>query len=210
MNNRTTVRILPLIAPQTGDANDPMEVAMSSPEATLTDLPVGTWTVDAVHSSANFAVKHMIVATFRGRFDAIDGSLTVNEDGSARLVGLVKTGSIVVKDENLQGHLGSPDFFDTERFPEIKFESTSIRRTGDELVLDGQLTIKDKTHPVEATGTISGPAITLGDAEKIGLTLETVIDRTQFGLEWNAPLPKGGFALENDVTLTVELELVKS
>ena len=183
---------------------------MSSPEATLTDLPVGTWTVDPVHSSANFAVKHMVVATFRGQFEQIDGSLTVNEDGSAKLVGLVKVESVKVKDDNLKGHLGSPDFFDNERYPEIRFESTSIRRTGDELVLDGELTIKDKTHPVEATGTISGPAITLGDAEKIGLTLETVVDRTQFGLSFNAPLPKGGFAVENDVKLTIELELAKA
>ncbi len=182
---------------------------MSSPEATLTALPVGTWKVDPTHSSANFAVKHMIVATFRGHFDDIDGELVVGDDGSAKLVGRVKAGSIVVKDENLQGHLGSPDFFDTERFAEITFESSQIRRDGDELTVDGNLTIKDQTHPVEARGTISGPAVTLGDVEKVGLTLETVIDRSQFGLAWNAPLPKGGFAVENEVTLTVELELAK-
>ncbi|HEX3392099.1 MAG TPA: YceI family protein, partial [Solirubrobacteraceae bacterium] len=90
------------------------------------------------------------------------------------------------------------------------FESTSMRRTGDELVLDGDLTIKDQTHRVEARGSITGPAVTLGDATKIGVSLDTVIDRTQFGLNWNAPLPKGGFALSNEVTLTVELELALS
>jgi polyisoprenoid-binding protein YceI len=176
---------------------------------TQTKLPAGTWKLDPTHSSASFAVKHMVVATFRGRFEQIDATLTVGEDGQARLDGTVDAGSIVVKDENLQAHLGSPDFFDTERYPQLRFSSESIRRDGEELVLDGELTIKDHTHAVEARGTITDPHETLGGAIKIGVTLETVIDRTQFGLEWNAPLPKGGFALANDVKLTVELELAQ-
>jgi len=183
---------------------------MSAPEATLTALPVGTWKADPIHSSAHFAVKHMVVATFRGQFDKFDATLTVSDNGDAKLVGVVQADSVVVKDENLKGHLGSPDFFDTERFPEIRFESTSIRRTGDELVVDGDLTIKDQTHAVEGHGTITGPAVTMGDVEKIGLTLETIVDRTQFGLSFNAPLPKGGFAVENDVKLTIELELARA
>jgi polyisoprenoid-binding protein YceI len=174
---------------------------------TATKLPVGTWTSDPTHSSASFAVKHMVVATFRGRFEKLDASLTVGEDGAGKLIGSVDAGSIVVKDENLQAHLGSPDFFDTERFPQLRFVSTSIRRDGEELVLDGDLTIKDHTHTVEARGTITEPHETLGGAVKVGVTLETVIDRTKFGLEWNAPLPKGGFALSDEVKLTVELEL---
>jgi polyisoprenoid-binding protein YceI len=176
---------------------------------TQTKLPVGTWKLDPTHSSASFAVKHMVVATFRGRFEQIDATLTVGEDGTGRLDGTVDAGSIVVKDENLQAHLGSPDFFDTERYPQLRFSSEAIRRDGEELVLDGELTIKDHTHPIEARGTITDPHETLGGAIKIGVTLETVIDRTQFGLEWNAPLPKGGFALANDVKLTVELELAQ-
>jgi polyisoprenoid-binding protein YceI len=131
-------------------------------------------------------------------------------ENSAELVGTVDAGSIVVKDENLQGHLGSPDFFDLERYPEITFRSTSIRRDGDEVVVDGELTIKGNTRSVEARGTIEGPAVTLGDVTKLGLTLETIVDRSEFGLNWNAPLPKGGFAVANDVKLTVELELVQS
>ncbi len=176
---------------------------------TQTKLPVGTWKLDPTHSSASFAVKHMVVATFRGRFEQIDATLTVGEGGEARLDGTVDAGSIVVKDENLQAHLGSPDFFDTERYPQLRFSSDAIRRDGEELVLDGELTIKDHTHAIEARGTITDPHETLGGAIKIGVTLETVIDRTQFGLEWNAPLPKGGFALANDVKLTVELELAQ-
>ena len=174
---------------------------------TQSKLPVGSWKVDPTHSTASFAVKHMVVATFRGSFENIDATLTVGEDGAGQLVGVVDAGSIAVKDENLQAHLGSPDFFDTERYPELRFASKAIRRDGEQLVIDGELTIKDHTHAVEARGTITDPHETLGGAVKIGVTLETVIDRTQFGLEWNAPLPKGGFALANDVKLTVELEL---
>ena len=184
-------------------------MSVTEPVTSATGLPVGVWSLDPTHSSASFAVKHMVVATFRGRFEKLDATLTVTED-SAQLEGSVDASSIVVKDENLQGHLGSPDFFDVERYPQITFRSTDIRRDGDELIVDGELTIKDNTHRIEGRGTIAGPAVTLGDVTKVGITLDTIIDRTEYGLNWNAPLPKGGFALANDVKLTVELELVQS
>jgi polyisoprenoid-binding protein YceI len=184
-------------------------MSVTEPATSATGLPVGVWKLDPTHSSASFAVKHMVVATFRGRFEKLDATLTVTED-SARLEGSVDASSIVVKDENLQGHLGSPDFFDIERYPEISFSSTDIRREGDELIVDGELTIKGNTHRVESRGTIAGPAVTFGDVPKVGITLDTIIDRTEYGLEWNAPLPKGGFALSNDVKLTVELELAQA
>jgi len=171
-------------------------------------LPVGTWRLDPVHSSASFAVKHMAVATFRGRFERLDATLTVGDD-SAELVGTVDASSIVVKDENLQAHLGSPDFFDLERYPEITFRSTSIRRAGDELVVDGELTIKGNTRAVEARGTVDGPGVTLAGVVALGIALETIIDRSEYGLNFNAPLPTGGVAVANEVKLTVELELVK-
>jgi polyisoprenoid-binding protein YceI len=174
-----------------------------------TVAPAGTWQLDPIHSSASFAVKHMVVATFRGHFEELDATLTAGEDGEAKLVGTVKADTIVVKDENLAAHLKSPEFFDTERHPEITYVSDAIRREGDELVVDGTLTIKGRTEQVEARGTITDPAVTVGDVEKIGVTLEAVIDRTAFGLDWNAPLPKGGVALANDVKLLVELELAK-
>jgi polyisoprenoid-binding protein YceI len=177
---------------------------------TTTQLPVGTWTLDPVHSSAGFAVRHMGVAVFRGRFERFDARLTVGEDGAAELRGTVAADSIVVKDEGLRAHLLSPDFFDTERYPELSFRSRSLRQDGEELVLDGDLEIKDQTHAVEARGSATGPAETLGGVVKIGVQLEAVIDRTEFGLNWNAPLPSGGLALANEVKLTVELELARA
>jgi polyisoprenoid-binding protein YceI len=182
-------------------------MSVTDVETSTTGLPLGTWRLDPTHSSAGFAVKHMGVATFRGRFEKFDATLTV-EEGSAELVGTVDASSIVVKDQNLQAHLGAPDFFDTERYPELTFRSTSLRREGDELIVDGELTVKGNTRPVESRGEIAGPAVTLGDVTKLGITLEAIVDRTAFGLNWNAPLPKGGFAVANDVKLVVELELI--
>jgi polyisoprenoid-binding protein YceI len=171
-------------------------------------IPTGVWKSDPVHSSASFSVKHMVVATFRGGFDDLDITLS-NEDGEPRLYGAVRVESVDVRDETLKGHLLSPDFFDAERTPEITFTSTGIRVDGDELVVDGELTIKDTTRSVEARGTIVGPVEHPAGGERVGIDLSTTVDRTEFGLNWNAQLPKGGVALNDAVTLTVHLELAK-
>ncbi len=181
---------------------------MAATVTPATQIPTGTWALDPVHSSASFAVRHMVVATFRGRFEELDATLTAGDEG-ARLTGTVRADSIVVKDPDLAAHLTSPEFFDTERHPEISYVADELRRDGDELVAVGDLTIKGHTERVEARGTITDPAVTFGDVEKIGVTLEAVVDRTAYGLDWNAPLPKGGVALADDVRLIVELELAR-
>ncbi|MEA2348509.1 MAG: hypothetical protein QOG62_2296 [Thermoleophilaceae bacterium] len=176
-----------------------------SATTTTQAVPVGTWEIDKVHSTIGFAVKHMVVSTFRGQFNDYDVELTSTDDG-ARLAGKVRVASVDVKDENLEGHLQAPDFFDAERHPELSFESSDLRVEGDQLVLDGELTIRGVTKPIEARGSITGPHTDIQDNQRLGLELETVLDRTEYGLEWNAPLPKGGFALANDVKLIVNLE----
>jgi polyisoprenoid-binding protein YceI len=180
---------------------------MTATATVATRLPAGTWKADTTHSSATFAVKHMAAGTFRGGFENLDAALVVADDGAASLQGTVRADSIDVKDENLRGHLGSPEFFDTERYPELSFRSDSLQQTDDGLAVEGELTIKGNTQPLQAHGSISGPSIGIDGSQKLGLTLETTVDRTLYGLNWNAPLPKGGFALANDVKLTVELEL---
>jgi len=174
-----------------------------------TALPAGTYTSDPVHSSTAFAVKHML-ATFRGSFAAFDAQLDVEEDGRAKLAGSVPVDSVVVKDQNLAAHLQSPEFFDAEQFPRIAFESTEIAIEDGTIAVTGDLTLKGHTERVTATGLIAGPVEDPFGNTKISLQLETIVDRTKFGLNWNAPLPKGGFMLANDVTLTVDLELVQS
>jgi polyisoprenoid-binding protein YceI len=178
--------------------------------ATTQPIATGTWKIDTIHSHVGFAIKHMVVSTFRGRFEDYDGSLIAGEDGTPRLEGSVNVDSIVVKDENLAGHLKSPDFFDSERYPEIRFASSDVTvGEGGELEVEGELTIKDRTHRVSARGSVSGPHVDIAGNDKLGVELEAIVDRREFGLEWNAPLPKGGFALDNDVTLQVSLELVR-
>ena len=168
-----------------------------------------SWTADTVHSTANFAVRHMVVATFRGAFTEVTGSLDLSAD-TPGLVGEVDVTSIQVKDENLYGHLQGPDFFDAAVTPTITFASESVARDGDDVTIAGDLTIKGTTQRVTATGTWLEIEADITGNPRIGIDVDTTIDRTAFGLNWNAPLPKGGFALENDVTLSVHLELVPS
>jgi polyisoprenoid-binding protein YceI len=181
-----------------------MSVA-TSPQA----IGSGAWGIDKVHSHVGFAVRHMVVSTFRGRFDDYEGELTVGDDGALQIAGSVAVDSLTVKDENLAGHLRSPDFFDSATYPRISFRSTAVDVADGELVVEGELTIKDNTHRVSARGSITGPHVDIAGNDKIGIELEAVVDRRDYGLNWNAPLPKGGFALDNDVRLEVSLELVR-
>jgi polyisoprenoid-binding protein YceI len=174
-----------------------------------TAIPAGTYKSDGVHSSAGFAVKHML-ATFRGGFGTVNAEVTVDDDGRTRLVGTVPVASVIVKDENLQAHLQSPEFFDGEQYPEIRFESTDLNVDGGTATLTGDLTIKGHTDRVSAEGSVVGPLEDPFGNTKLGLQFVTVVDRTKFGLNWNAPLPKGGFMLANDVTLSVDLELLQA
>ena len=164
-------------------------------------IPAGSWQADPVHSSVGFAVKYLGVATFSGELKAFEASLV---DGA--LTGTAQVAAIEVKDENLKAHLQSPEFFDTERFPELAFTG---RDAGDGR-FEGELTLKGITKPVTLEGTVTGPVTDPYGNERYGLALITVVDRTDFELNWNAPLPGGGFALANDVTITAELSLVKA
>ncbi len=173
---------------------------------TLTEqaLPTGTWTLDKTHSSVSYSVRHSGVSLFKGGLADFDAVLD-----AGLLAGSADVASITVQDENLEGHLLSPDFFDAERYPRVSFASTDIRRDGDQVVVEGELEIRGVKQPVALTGSIAGPVA--GPAgEKIGLHLETVIDRTSFGMTWNMELPGGGSILDNEVTLTADLELAKA
>jgi polyisoprenoid-binding protein YceI len=170
-------------------------------------IPAGAFKIDPVHSTVGFEVKH-VISTFRGTFGDYDARLD-NTNGAARLTGSAGVKSVDVRDENLAAHLQSPDFFDAERHPQIGFESERIELDGSEAVkLEGELTIRGVTKPIVASGRLEHVEADMSGNQRIGLELETVVDRRDFGLNWNAALPKGGFALGNDVKLVVRLELV--
>ncbi len=180
-----------------------------STETLSQQIPTGTWTVDPVHSAIHFAVKHNSgISTFRSRFTGFEATLTGGE--APELAGSVDVASIDIDEAQLKGHLLSPDFFDAEKYPEMKFSSTELSVAEDGSVrLAGELRVRETTYPVQATGRFATVGADLGGNQRVGLSFETEIDRRELDLGWNADLPSGGQVLEYDVAITVELELVQ-
>jgi polyisoprenoid-binding protein YceI len=170
-----------------------------------TQIPTGTWSLDPVHSSVGFAITHSGVMTFRGTFKELDAKLV---DG--RLEGAVKVASVVVSDENLAGHLQTPDFFDAEQYPELSFSSSSIARDGDRVSIDGELTLRGVTKPVEIRGALTGPITDGYGNQRLGIDLETTINRRDYDINWSADLPSGEPMLADDVVITADLALVQA
>src|SRR5204863_4726781 len=141
-------------------------------EQTRQSGPTGTWKADTVHSSVAFEVPYA-VATFGGEVTDFEATL---EDG--KLSGSAKIESIHVKEENLQAHLLSPEFFDAEKHPVVSF-SGALKRDGDAAEIDGEITIKGITHPAVLKGTIVGPTVDHFGATRVGLKLQTTVDRTK-------------------------------
>jgi polyisoprenoid-binding protein YceI len=182
---------------------------MSVIEKTKQFAPAGTWAADPVHSNVSFEVAHAGVNTFRGGF--ADFSATLAGGDEPTLDGTAKIASVDVKDENLNAHLQTPDFFDAQRFPEIAFRATELHRLEDGRVEgSGELTMKGVTQPIELTGAIAAAPVTdpMG-REWLNLHLETSIDRTAFGVSWNAPNQSGGDYVANEVKLIADLALIR-
>src|SRR4051794_22825052 len=173
--------------------------------ATSTPLS-GAYTADPIHSSFGFAVKYQGVSVFRGTLDEVRATLA-----GGRLDGAAQVESISIRTpEQFRAHVLSPEFFDAENHPEVTFTSSALDlRDDNTATVEGELTIKGITRPVTAKGTWTPPA---GDAfgnTRAHLSLETVVDRTEYDMNWNVPLPSGGKALANEVTLTVDLSLTE-
>ena len=177
-------------------------------ETSATVIPSGTWSIDPAHSTVEFHIKHLGLATVKGRAPVVSG--TIEGGDTPSLDGTVAISSITTFDENRDAHLQSPEFFDVERYPELTFVSTSIEADGDSLLVDGELTIKGVTKPVTLTGAFVGTGGDPWGNQRIGLDLEAVVDRTAWGLDWNAPIPGGGFLLPNDVKLSATFSAVKA
>jgi polyisoprenoid-binding protein YceI len=180
---------------------------MSTTTDTRQALPIGTWSLDPIHSTIGFEVDYMGGA-FRGQFREVAAKLEADGDTPV-LTGSAKVAGADLKDENLTAHIQSPDFFDAERFPELSFESSEIDRAGDQITVSGGITIKGVEKPVELTGTLAEPITDPYGRERISLKLDTTVDRQEFGVDWNVPLPDGKPALADEVKLTAELYFVK-
>jgi polyisoprenoid-binding protein YceI len=174
---------------------------------TTTTTPLsGTYTADPVHSSFGFAVRYQGVSLFRGTLTDVEAKLV-----EGRLEGTAKVESISIKTpEQFRAHVLSPEFFDAENHPEVKFVSEPLELSDDgTATVEGELTIKGITKPVHAAGTWTPPSPDAFGNSRAHLALEAVIDRTDWDMSWNMALPSGGNVLSNEVTLTVELSLVE-
>ncbi len=174
--------------------------------STATTPFAGTFNADPVHSSFGFAVRYQGVSLFRGTLDEVQATLT---DG--RLEGAAKVESISIRTpEQFRAHVLSAEFFDAENHPEVTFASRSFDVADDGTVaVEGDLTIKGITRPVTATGTWTPATEDAFGNTRAHLSLEATVDRTEYDMHWNAPLPSGGNALANEVTLTVDVSLVE-
>lgn len=170
-------------------------------------IPAGTWAVDPVHTSVTFAVTHNGVTTFRSGFERYEATLTGGK--GAQLEGTVEVESIEIDEEMLKGHLLSPEFFDTQRFPQLRFSSTELSVGEDgSLRVVGELEIHGETRGVEASGRFAYLGEDAYGKARVGLSISSTVDRRDFGLDWQAQLPSGGDILDYAVTINVELELV--
>jgi polyisoprenoid-binding protein YceI len=171
---------------------------------TATQLPAGTYALDPVHSSIGFGVKYNGLATFRSSFEKYDAQLA---DGV--LTGTADVTSITIDEPNFKGHLMTADFFNAEVTPTVTFKSTSVEVAEDGTAeVTGDLTIRGVTKSVVAKGDVAAGADPYGN-DRVGFVLSTSVDRREFGLDWQNALPNGGDAVAWDVTLTVDLQLVK-
>jgi polyisoprenoid-binding protein YceI len=171
-------------------------------------IPAGTYVVDPVHSSIGFAVVHNGVSTFRSGFDAYGATLRGGK--SPQLNGAVDVASVRIDEPNLKGHLLSPEFFDAERYPRLRFQSSALE-IGEHgtATIRGELEIRGEKREVEASGRVVPLGADLAGQARVGLSFEAVVDRRNFGLDWQAELPSGGEVLDYEVGIAVELELVE-
>jgi polyisoprenoid-binding protein YceI len=173
-------------------------------------IPAGSYNVDPSHSNVGFAVRHMGIATVRGTFHKFQGTLEASGESTV-LKGAVEVNSIDTGDEQRDGHLTAPDFFDAAQYPQIAFHSTSSDATDDgKITLRGEITIKGITKPIELTGVVAEGGTDPWGNERVGFDVEGTIDRREFDLKWNQNLPNGGLLVANDVKLLVSVSAVKA
>jgi polyisoprenoid-binding protein YceI len=170
-------------------------------------IPAGTWSIDPVHSTVEFDVTHAGIATVKGRAPAIAGTIRGGDEPA--IEGTIAVPSLTTFDETRDAHLQTPDFFDAERYPELRFVSSSVESHDGELIVKGDLTIRGVTKPVELRGTFRSETLDAYGNERIGLDLSGTVDRTEFGVSWNAPLPGGGYLLPDSIPISASFSAIK-
>jgi len=187
-----------------------MSSTATATQSTQTSLPTGTWKVDPVHSSVEFHVKHLGIATVKGQFREFEGTLEVGPDGASGY-GTVQTQSVDTREPQRDEHLRSADFFDVANHPEIKFATTAIRAAGeDEFELDGDLTIHGITRRVTLKATLEGTEVDPQGNDRVGISAQTQINRSDFEMRFNAALGSGNVVVSDKVKILLDASLVRS
>jgi polyisoprenoid-binding protein YceI len=187
-----------------------MSTTSAAPQSTQTTLPTGTWKVDPVHSSVEFHVKHLGIATVKGQFKEFEGTLEVSPEG-ARGYGTVQTESVDTREPQRDEHLRSADFFEVATYPQITFDSTAIRATGeDEFEIDANLTIHGVTRPITLKAVLEGTEVDPQGNDRVGISAHTQISRGDFGMKFNAALGSGNVVVSDKVKILLDASLVRS
>lgn len=170
------------------------------------------WQIDGSHSTVEFSVRHMMLSKVRGRFESFSGTVEFNEEAptASSVEVTIDIASLNTRDAKRDGHLLSPDFFDVEKFPKMHFKSTRIERINDNHgLIYGELTIRDVTREVVLDTEYAGQAKAPWGTISAGFSASTKINRTDWGMTWNSPLETGGVLVGEEVTITIELEIVQ-
>jgi polyisoprenoid-binding protein YceI len=181
-------------------------------ERGMVRVPPGRWNVDPAHSTVGFTVKHLMISTVRGQFREFQGTIEAAEDGPeySNASGSVNVAAIDTGNPDRDAHLRSTDFFDAERYPEIRYESTRIQHIEDgRYLIAGNLTIKGVTREVEMHATVDGVAKDPWGVERVGISVRGSIDRTDFGLTWQQKLAAGGLLVGEDVSVEIDVSAVR-
>jgi polyisoprenoid-binding protein YceI len=174
-----------------------------------TQLSVGTWAIDPVHSSIEFSVRHLMVSKVRGRFDTFSGAIVVAEDGTPSVNAEIAVGSIDSGNEQRDAHIKSADFFDAEKYPTATFTSTGVRANGDNYLVDGDFTLKGVTKPITLELEFNGTNPGMGHGEVAGFEASVVLNRKDFGIDIDMPLETGGTVVGDKITISLEIEALR-
>jgi len=178
-----------------------------SDTTTIPGYRAGTWVIDPTHSEVGFSVRHLMISKVKGKFERFTATFTTGENPlDYKVEATAEVASINTNEPNRDGHLRTGDFFEAEKYPSIHFVSTAVRANGDDFLVDGELTIKDVTKPVTFEVEFGGFGSDPYGNYKAGLTAKATIDRTDFGLTYNAALETGGVLIGEKVTITLDLQ----
>ena len=171
---------------------------------------MATWKIDPAHTSINFVVRHLVMFKVRGAFKKFNGDLDFDPQSptAARVEVHIDAASIDTGEAQRDGHLRSPDFFETEKFPEIVFKSRKIEKSGADFKVTGDLTMHGVTKELVLSAESAGQGKDLYGKQRAGFTGKTSLDRTEFGLKWNQALEAGGLAVGHKIEIEFELQAI--